>query len=221
MTQLKKVKGGYLVTDMRVPRNIQKAFSLSTYIATILKDFDSSKHPEITQLRLQSKRVMQVFYSKVGNINYHELSDKLGDIWEKLDKKHGGTIKEESLPALIDCMCMIVHPNDFKKMFGVKPYHRDRHYYFKEYPEIAMAVLDLDYELNALFGTKPYALQKPKEKVVKAKKARDKSKKKAKVKTVSSKKVKTVMKKKAKHAENILSLRERIAQAKQIAGEAQ
>ncbi len=199
------------------PRNYQKAFALSTFIKSTLKDYDSTKEPEIAQIDLQCQRLMNVYFIEGGKKHFDELSDKLGDIWVYLlTRNENNSIKEDDVPALIECMCMIIPPKDFKDMFGVDPYMRDRHMYYQSYPIIVDNVMELDKELNNLLGTKPYALMKPKEKEVKVKKEREKSKKKSKEKTVSSKKIKAVKKKKA-HANNMQTIRERIAQAKQRA----
>lgn len=217
MAKFKKTKGGHLVSEpKRPPRNYQKAFGLSTFIASTLKSYENENEPEIAQLQLQCKRLMNVYSVEGGLHHFEEMTDKLGDIWAYLlTRNENNAIKEDDVPALVECMCMIIPPKDFKDMFGVDPYIRDRHMYYQSYPIIVNNVLELDKELNSLLGTKPYALMKPKEKAVKVKKTRDKSKKKTNTNIKPKKNVKLIQKKKEAKANNLEALRARIAQAKQ------
>jgi len=78
--------------------------------------------------------------------------------------------------------------------------------------------LDLDFELNKVFGTSPYGLVKPKQKVEKVKKARDK-------KAVKKVKEKAVSKNKQKRADRNLRvssfLKDRVAKAKGVTAKKQ
>ncbi len=215
MSQFKKVKYGYRVTEKKIPKNIKKVFGIATYISTVLEDINTDDTLELTILKQRTHKMMKVFGVQAGDYQYTELLDKLGDIWVELDERNKKTIKEQSIPMLIECMCMIIHPKDFKELFAVVPFVRYAHMYMIDYPEVVKSVLELDEELNMLLGTKSYSLIKPKEKIVKVKKQRDKSKKKVKEKIVSKSKLKEAERK----AKGRNFLRDRVAQAKQVVGD--
>jgi len=215
MSLPKRTKHGNKIVK-KIPKSVSKAFAIATYISTTLHDMEGYQDEELEVLHLRSNNAMKVFSAKVGHHQYWEISDKLGDIWVELAKRNDGEIKEESLPALVECMCMLIHPKNFKEFFGVAPYVRDRHIYFSDYANIALATLELDKALNDLLGTKSYVLQKPKAKVVKAKKKKERSKNKKPVKTKQKPQrvIKKLIEKKERKEENMKSLRERIAEAK-------
>lgn len=221
MSHMKKRKYHNTTKKNKTPaRNYQKAFALSTFIASTLKDYDTSKDREILSIYNQSKQVMQSYHPISGVDHFNELTDKLGNIWVYLlTRNESNSIKEDDVPALIEAMCMIIAPLEFENMFGIKPYIRDRHIYYTAYPLIVSNVMELDKELNKLLGTKPYSIVKPKKEVVKAKKERDKSKKKVKEKIVNANKLKKSTARKSKD-KNMTTLRDMIAKSKIKAEEA-
>lgn len=212
MSHFKKRKHGHEAVKPKNPaRNYQKAFGLATFIASTLKPY-TIQDKEIAQIHKQCSQVMQE-YGRLSSFSHvDDLTDKLGDVWVYLLTRNENTsIKEDDVPALIEAMCMLIHPKEFEDMFGVKPYVRDRHIYYTSYPVIANNVLELDKELNKLLGTKAYCLIKPKQKVIKVKKKRDKSKKTIKAKNKKKRNMKYVEQK----AEKKQTLKERIALAKE------
>ena len=158
-----------------VPKNIKRAYAVASYIGASLKAY-TVDDPELHKLELQCKKAMAVFSKKVGKDGTMELANKLGDLWQELGDKHSHTIDEDSVPALIEGISMIVSPKEFKTFLGVPQYYKDRHQYYKDYPKIMDSVNSLNYKLNELLGTKSVTLQKPKVKVPKVKKPREKSK---------------------------------------------
>jgi len=210
----KKVKHGYRVTETKIPKNINKSFAIATFIATVLRDLEPYPDAELKKLHLQSKRAMNVFYSKVGDYQYHTLLEKLSAIWKELADRNENTMKEESIPVLVECLAMIITPKDFREFFATKAYVRDRHIYFMDYKNIALGTLELDKELNKLLGTKSYGLIKPKEVVVKVKKPKNKKEKKRKEKTKPNRVIKKLVEKKERKKKNLSALADRIAKAK-------
>ena len=160
---------------MRKPpaRNIQRMFAVTSYIGATLKAYDIENY-ELTRLQKQCNKAMNVYAIKTGSVHYNELSDKLGDIWGELGKKHNNVIEEDSVPALVEAIGMLVLPKDYKDFLGLSQYTTDVSNCGKDYSSIAESVLALNESINGLLGTKSVTLMKPKEKK-KVKKVRTKS----------------------------------------------
>ena len=160
----------------KIPKNVQRAYAIASYIGASLKVYEVAD-PELHQLELQCKRAMRVYSAKAGKQQTLALADKLGDLWQELGGKYSHTIDENSVPALIEGISMIISPKDFKDFIGVSPYYKHRHQYYADYWKIMDSANSLNWKLNELLGTKSVVMQKPKVIKPKIKKERTKTKK--------------------------------------------
>ena len=207
--------------DKVIPKNVKKAFAIATYIATALHAFEEAHtlEEELIKLQLQVARAMKVFGAIGGTEMYLYLSDKNGDMWETLSQKNGFMLKEESLPLLVEYLCMLIPPKDFKEFIGVLPYSRERHLYMTEYPMVVKSVIMLNEELNSFYGTKFYTLPLPKKEVTKkVKEKRVKKQKASPQKPQPKKKYKKYLKKKEGHTVALSKLKAMVQQAKSQSG---
>lgn len=156
-------------------KNIKRAYAIASYMATSLKAY-KQESVELQRLELQCLRAMRVFTKQFGYNETMLLSKDLGDLWQYLYDNHSSTIDEDSVPALIEAMGMIIHPKDHKDFLGVPTYNDETNQHNKHYNAIMGSVNAMNWELNKLLGTKSVTLQKPKPKKVKVKRPKVKSK---------------------------------------------
>lgn len=186
-----------------------KMFAIASIIGATLKSSNTGD-PKLLNLAVQSNKAMQVYSIKVGHTAYWEVSEAIKKIWFALAEKHENKLEHDEVPVFIQYVCMLVPENNFKSFLMVPPYTINKELSKEKNLAIVKSVLDLDNELNKLFGTRAHTVTKPKQKIAKLKKQRDKSKKKQKEKTVSRSKLKE-----AERKQNVRSfLRDRIAKAK-------
>jgi hypothetical protein len=69
---------------------------------------------------------------------------------------------------------MLIPPKDIKMFFAINPYVSIEKLDKEKHIQVVNAILDLDKALNEYFGTKPYSLPKPKERVKKEKVKKEK-----------------------------------------------
>ena len=185
-------------------------FALSSCIGATIKTAEASELRLIT-LNTQINNAMRVFNAKAGRKVYFGTAKIVEKIWIKLQSKHDTTIHNEKLSVFVEMLCMLVPPNNFKDFIGIAPCRSKVSVTKEEYAEMAKLALDLDFELNNVFGTSPYALTKPKQKLEKVKKQRDKKEPKdVKPKQPSKNKLKRAKKRK----EIRLTIKEMVAKAK-------
>lgn len=162
----------------KTPKNVKKAFAVASCIGSAIK-LTGIRTIKLNALDMQADKAMQVFGAKAGRKIYWSISFDLREIWERLSKKHTTVLTEETLSVYIEMMCMMIPPKDFKEFFGVSPLRSRVEVDPETYAALAKSVLDLDHELNNLFGTHAYSIEMPKQKEEKAKRERDKAKPKA------------------------------------------
>tara|TARA_R110000772_G_scaffold5454_8_gene19534 strand:+ start:4806 stop:5390 length:585 start_codon:yes stop_codon:yes gene_type:complete len=191
---------------MKIPKNAQRAYAIASFIGTTLKCYDT-EDTDLHKLELQCKKAMKVFSIKAGTDETMALADRLVAVWQDLQDNYSYTIDEDSLPALIEGISMIVSPKDFKDFFGVVPFYKAQHQYYVDYPNIMRSVNGMNSSLNNLLGTQSVRMVKPKVVVPKVKKPKPKSKaQKAHEKRVEEARMRAI---------NVKSfLRDRIAKAK-------
>ncbi len=160
----------------KIPKNTQRAYAVASFLGATLKEYDVDS-PELHKLDLQAKKAMKVFSVQVGKAATMELANRLVVVWQDLHDNHSHKIDEDSLPALIEGISMIIPPKEFKEFFGIVPFYKHRHQYYVDYPNIMRSVNGMNSSLNELLGTKSVHLQKPKVIVPKVKKPKPKSKK--------------------------------------------
>lgn len=196
----------------RATKNVQKAFAVASCVGAALRASNNGT-PKLSAIQVQANRAMQVFNVKDPKL-YWSISGEIKVIWEKMAKKHNNLLDEDEITVFVEMMCMMIPPKDFKDFMGVSPYRSKFNPKPEVYAKLAKSVLDLDAELNALFGTSPYTMVKPKQKIQKQKKQRDKAAKKAKDEKISRSK-----RKEAERRSKARSfLRDRINQNKQSQG---
>ena len=174
----------------RVPRNVCKAFMLSSSIGAILMSHRNGE-PRLEQLVRQVDRSMKVFYVQAGRKTYYDLTDAVKVLWNDIVVSFDGKIPEEDINAFIDYMCMLVPGKDFKDFLGISPYVTENRLDPILEKKLIFAVLEYGKKLDAYLGTKPYGVSlSSKPKVKKSKKIRSKAKSKKVVTKVSSAKLK-------------------------------
>jgi len=213
----KKVKG-------KIAKNENKAFAIATFIATSLHGVNVYGNVELRALHIRAQRFMQGYSKKVGTKQYWVVSNNLGDIWKEIAAKRGeNDVPDESIPLLVECLGLLIPPNDFDNFFGYSPYSDPQHLYYADYADVSSGVLELDGKLNDMFGTVPYSLSlvRPKKKDTPQKKVRDKKQPKKSSQPSSAEKsgrtLKKIQKKKEKEKkkkENLSVLAQRIADAR-------
>lgn len=147
---------------MKVPKNTQKAFAVSSVIGAILKNSNNGE-PALTQLLIQIDRAIRVFSIKAGRVMYWGISHEVNRIWFDLAGKHETSVTDDEITKMIEFCCMMIPPKDFKDFLGVKPYVSKTKLSDEKLRKIANSVLEYDFELNKFLGTKPYGLIKPKQ----------------------------------------------------------
>lgn len=161
---------------INVPRNVKKAFALSSLIGSALISAKNGD-PKLTALHVQINRAMRVFNVKAGNAMYWSICNEVFELWSDLSKKHNTSLNIDEVSVMVEYMCMLIPPKDFDDFYKCEPYKSSSSVRADKLNAIVHSVLDLDKKLNALYGTKPYTLQIVKQKVKKVKKVRDVSKK--------------------------------------------
>lgn len=188
----------------------QKAFAVASTIGAVLKS-NQNGEPKLLALQLQVNKAMKVFSRKAGPKIYWAISNEVANIWEIIAERHQNEIKEEEVPKFIEYLCMLIPPNDFKTFLVVSPYRTNIEIRPEVNARIIESILLLDEKLNELIGTSAYTLTKPKEKVVKEKKQRDKSKKKT---TAASRLTRKQEKERQRHSNAKSFLQQRIEAAR-------
>lgn len=152
----------------------QKAAAVALYVSTVLENFKFiDEYPELTQLVLQAERSRKVFAVNAGKVMYLEIHNKLKDIWIELQEetKEDDRILEHEVPLLIRELCSLIHPNEFKSYFGIRPFYiEETEEYLDSSKRIVKAILKLEVKLNKTLGTKTYLMTLPPIKKIKEKK---------------------------------------------------
>ena len=157
-------------------KSTMKMFALASSIGAVLMSYNNGE-PKLIAMRLQIDRAMKVFSRKAGPKLYWAISGQVQEIWTKVAEKHNNTINEEEINAFVEYLCMLAPPDHFKKFLGLRPYKTGTKLSKDVEAGVVQSVLQMDQELNDIFGTKSWTEPVRKPQVVKVKTERDKSKK--------------------------------------------
>jgi len=144
----------------KIPKNVQKAFAVSSVIGAILKSSNNGE-PALTMLSVQIDRAMRVFSIKAGRAMYWRISNEVNRIWFDLAGKHETSVTDDEITKMVEFCGMMIPPKDFKDFLGVKPYVSSTDVSAYKLKKIVNSVLEYDAALNEYLGTKPYTLVKP------------------------------------------------------------
>lgn len=192
-----------------IPRNVKKAFLISSYMGSVLK-----YHKEgTTKLLALHKRInngMNRYALVAGGKEYFNLAKSGEDIWVKLSERHKTTLTKEETEIFIELLGYVLSPKDYKDFLAMEQYKTAVRTTDEIYARMCESVLDLNDEVNELLGTKSCAHALIKPKAEKIKKQRDKA-----VKKVSEGKVSRNKRKEAERKAKARSfLRDVVAKAK-------
>jgi len=179
---------------MTIPKNVQKAFAVSNILHRVIVLMETD-NVDIHKLEIRTKNAVSVFARK-ASFEAKLIDGEITSIWTKLAKDHSNSLNMRELEVYVEYLCMLIRPNDFYEYLKVKPFTTEYVVTNEKDRTITSAILSLDKELNRFFDIKPYALTKPKEKVKKEKKARDKKATVNVVKEKSNKALKAIAKRK-------------------------
>ena len=154
-------------------RSTRKALSLASLIGAAIKSFHNGS-VQLTSLNLQINRAMSV-YSRQDRKDYLLVTDMTFKLWEKLATRYSTLLTEDETAYFVSMLCTLIPPKDFHTFLGVMPYESIETLRPGKREELSKSVLDLDQELNLLFGTKPYTMRVIKPKKVKIKQKRSKN----------------------------------------------
>lgn len=158
------------------PKTAQRAYAVASFIITSLR-FNDDKDAALARVHLQAVRAMKVFAHKSPKPWFDEFINKLGDFWEAAGVKYDMKIEIKDSDVLVEALCCILPPKEFKSFFATSPYETKKSESSSEFRKACFIAAELSDMLNDFLGTKPAFVDLPKKKKVKEKKPRPKSKK--------------------------------------------
>jgi hypothetical protein len=129
---------------------IRKAFSIASLVGATLKSSNNGS-PRMLTLQRQCNAAMRVFNHK-SRREYYIITDQVYTLWGKIAERHNNTLDVDEIEVFCEMLLNLMPKEDMKKFLGftftTKNKLRD-----EKKSEILMTILDVDSELNALFGT--------------------------------------------------------------------
>jgi len=160
---------------------IRKAFALSS-IAGAMMMSSMNGNLQLAHLKVQIDKAMKVFSLKAGSREYYRISDVVQEIWLKMAERHNNTLDEDEILVFIEMVLGLLPKQDMKEFLGMHFKTREKLRDDKKSMLLA-TVLDLDGELNKVFGTTATATRESLGRIIvkpiKAKKAKTKNRDKA------------------------------------------
>ena len=132
----------------------KKAFALSSIIRAILIRSHNG-NPKLTALKVQINKAMKNFSMKVGKESYL-ISVNIQHICAREAKLCDDILDENEIEVFLEMMLSLMNKTDIKSFLKIN-FSTIHKLHDEKKSEILMAVLELDKELNKMFGTKPTA----------------------------------------------------------------
>ncbi len=158
---------------------VKKAFALSSMAGAIVMSA-SSGSPKLLALSKQVNDAMRVFNIKSAK-DYYTISHDVRELWVEMEKRRKNALYPAEIEVFIEMVLSLLPSSDMKTYLGYKFTTKEKLRDSKK-SALLVTVLELDEELNKMFGTKPTATRESIAKVMvkpvkakTAKKERDKA----------------------------------------------
>ena len=133
-----------------ITTQIKKAFAITSLVGATLKSSNNGS-PRMLTLQRQCNAAMRVFNHK-SRREYYVITDQVYTLWGNIAERHDNTLDVDEIEVFCEMLLNLMPKNDMKQFLGfsftTKNKLRD-----EKKSEILMTILDVDNELNALFGT--------------------------------------------------------------------
>lgn len=135
-------------------RQIKKAFALSSIVGALLMSANNG-NPKLTTLKVQIDRAMKVFSIRARK-DYYMISADIKELWVEMAEKHNNSLDVDEIEVFVEMVLSLLPKNDMKEFLGIN-FKTVRTLSDSKKSALLMTVLDLDRELNTMFGTQQTA----------------------------------------------------------------
>ncbi len=188
-----------------IPKNVKKAFLVSSFMGSVLKTYNSGR-PVLIVLHKRVNQGMRRFNLVGGRQAYYDLTNEGFEMWSRLSEEYSTKLTEDEIEIFVEVMGYLLSQKDYKDFLGSTQFKSTLKMPDIKYARVCASVIALGNEIDTHLNTKP-CVEQMKTIKVKAKKERDVSRKQSK----HEKEVVKAKTQKERKKLNLASLRDRAA----------